>query len=228
MSKEIATVSPDTGTPAEQVALLATPPDARDVSAELAAPPRRKLPWLSLVLAGGVIATGAFAGGVWYQQNNGTPGGGKSSARPAAAAAAPGGGYGQGQNGSRRGGQGQGQGAGQGGQGQGGQAGFARGTVKAVDGNTVYLTDTNGNTIKVTTGDATKVQLNKEGKVGDLQPGQSVTVVGTPDASGGYTASQLVEGAAGAGGFGGFGGGGGGFGGGAGAGGGAPRNPSGG
>ena len=51
----------------EQVALLSTPPDARDVSAELAAPPRRKLPWLSLVLAGGVIATGAFAGGVWYQ-----------------------------------------------------------------------------------------------------------------------------------------------------------------
>ncbi|MEV7185895.1 DUF5666 domain-containing protein [Kitasatospora sp. NPDC093102] len=208
MSKEIATVA---STPAEQVALLATPPDARDVSAELAAPPRRKLPWLSLVLAGGVIATGAFAGGVWYQQNNGSSSGGKSSARPAAAAAAPGGGYGQ--NGSRRGGQGQGQGQGAG---QGGQAGFARGTVKAVDGNTVYLTDTNGNTIKVTTGDATKVQLNKEGKVADLQPGQSVTVVGTPDANGGYTANQLVEGAAGAGGFGGGGGGG------------MPRNPSGG
>ncbi|MFJ9445612.1 DUF5666 domain-containing protein [Kitasatospora sp. NPDC101235] len=204
MSKEIATVA---STPAEQVALLATPPDARDVSAELAAPPRRKLPWLSLVLAGGVIATGAFAGGVWFQQNHGSSGSGKSStARPTAAAA--GGGYGQ-QNGSRRGGQG-----------QGGQGGFARGTVKAVDGNTVYLTDTNGNTIKVTTGDATKVQLNKEGKVADLQPGQSVTVVGTPDANGGYTASQLVEGTAGAGGFGG-----GGFGGG---GGGAPRNPSGG
>ncbi|MFE7594402.1 DUF5666 domain-containing protein [Kitasatospora sp. NPDC057512] len=212
MSKEIATV--EAATPAEQVALLATPPDARDVSAELAAPPRRKLPWLSLLLAGGVIATGAFAGGVWYQQNNGPTGGGKSSARPAAAAAAQGGGYGQGPGGSRRGGQG----AGQGGQGAG-QAGFARGTVKAVDGNTVYLTDTNGNTIKVTTGDATKVQLNKEGKVGDLQPGQSVTVVGTPDANGGYTASQLVEGAVGGGGFGGFGGG---------AGGGAPRNPSGG
>ncbi|MEU1287871.1 DUF5666 domain-containing protein [Kitasatospora sp. NPDC005856] len=226
MSKEIARVSPDAGTPAEQIALLATPPDARDVSAELAAPPRRKLPWLSLALAGGVIATGAFAGGVWYQKDNGTSGGGKSSARPAAAAAATGGGYGQGQNGSRRGGQGQGQG-GQG-AGQGGQAGFARGTVKAVDGNTVYLTDANGNTVKVTTGDATKVQLNKEGKVGDLQPGQSVTVVGTPDANGGYTASQLVEGAAGgAGGFGGGGFGGGGAGGG-GAGGGTPRNPSGG
>ncbi|MFG2909485.1 DUF5666 domain-containing protein [Kitasatospora sp. NPDC048286] len=214
-SKEIATVATaEAGTPAEQVALLATPPDARDVSAELAAPPRRKLPWLSLVLAGGVIASGAFAGGVWFQQGQGSSSGGGKSARPAAAQTAAGG---YGQSGSGRRGQGQG-GQGQGGQGQG-QGGFARGTVKAVDGNTVYLTDTNGNTIKVTTGDATKVQLNKEGKVADLQPGQSVTVVGTPDANGGYTASQLVEGAAGAGGFGGgFGGGGGG----------APRNPSGG
>ena len=82
----------------------------------------------------------------------------------------------------------------------------------------MYLTDANGNTVKVTTGDSTKVQLNKEGKVADLQPGQSVTVVGTPDANGGYNASQLVEGSAG----GGFGGGGGGFGGG------SPRKPSGG
>ncbi|ARF79391.1 DUF5666 domain-containing protein [Kitasatospora aureofaciens] len=191
----------------EQVALLSTPPDARDVSAELAAPPRRKLPWLSLVLAGGVIATGAFAGGVWYQQGQGTSSGKSSSPRAASAGApATGGGYGQGAGG-RRGGQGQGQGQGQG--------GFTRGTVKAVDGSTVYLTDANGNTVKVTTGDSTKVQLNKEGKVADLQPGQSVTVVGTPDANGGYNASQLVEGSAG----GGFGGGG--FGGG-------NRNPSGG
>ena len=36
--------------------LLATPPDARDITAELAAPPRRKLPWLSLGLAGTAIA----------------------------------------------------------------------------------------------------------------------------------------------------------------------------
>ncbi|MET8543798.1 DUF5666 domain-containing protein [Kitasatospora sp. NPDC004799] len=208
MSKEIATV--EAGTPAEQLALLATPPDARDVSAELAAPPRRRLPWLSLVLAGGVIATGAFAGGAWFQREHGGSSGSGKSVRPVAAAS---GGYGQG--GSRRGGQGQG-GQGQGGQGQGGQAGFTRGTVKAVDGSTVYLTDANGNTVKVTTGDATKVQLNKEGKVADLRPGQSVTVVGTPDANGGYTASQLVEGAAAVpGGFGGAGGG-------------MPRNPSGG
>ncbi|MFF2039594.1 hypothetical protein ACFVVX_04145 [Kitasatospora sp. NPDC058170] len=203
-------------TPAEQVVLLATPPDARDVTAELAAPPRRKLPWLSLALAGGVIATAAFAGGVWYQQDNGS-GGGRTVA--AGGGQQPRAGATGGTNGTRRGagqgqgGQGQGQGGqGQGGQGQGGQGGqggggFARGTVKAVDGTTVYLTDANGNTVKVTTGDATKVQINKEGKVADLQPGQSVTVVGTPAEGGGYNATQLIEGAAaggfGAGGFGG-------------------------
>ncbi|WP_405005427.1 hypothetical protein OHV13_15450 [Kitasatospora purpeofusca] len=210
-------------TPAEQVVLLSTAPDGRDVTAELAAPPRRRLPWVPLVLSAAVIATAAFAGGVWYQRDQAperasgrtaAAGGGAQQPRPGATGA--------GQNGNRRNGQGTGgQGGGQGTGGQGGQGGFTRGTVKAVDGTTVYLTDANGNTVKVTTGDSTKVQLNKEGKVGDLQPGQSVTVVGTP-ADGGYAATQLVEGAA----AGGFGGGAGGFGGGPG--GGATRNPSGG
>lgn len=84
-----------------------------------------------------------------------------------------------------------------------------------MDGSTVYLTDANGNIVKVTTDGSTKVSVSQDGKVGDLQPGQSVTVVGTPDGSGGYSASQLTEGgAAAAGGFGGGGFGGGGFGGG--------------
>ncbi|MET8699204.1 hypothetical protein ABZW10_10085 [Kitasatospora sp. NPDC004723] len=176
-------------TPAEQVALLSTAPDARDVTAELAAPPRRRLPWLSLALAGAVIATAAFAGGVRYQKDNGSDraaGSGRTTASGAQQPRAGASGYPGNGNGTRRNGQG----------GQGGQNG-TRGTVKAVDGTTVYLTDSNGNTIKVTTGDGTKVQLNKEGKVADLQPGQSVTVMGTPSGDGGYAATQLVEGTTG-------------------------------
>ncbi|MER8183383.1 hypothetical protein [Kitasatospora sp. NPDC094015] len=190
--------------------VLATAPDARDISAELAAPPRRKLPWPTLALAGCVIAVLSFAGGVWYQKDNAPAGGQRATA----------GGQGQnGQNAGRRGGFGQGQngqGGGQNGQGQNGQgggqngqgAGFTRGTVKQVDGTTVYLTDAAGNTVKVTTGDATKVTLNKDGKVADLQPGQSVTVVGSKAADGGFTATQLTEGGAAGfpGGFGGRGG----------------------
>ncbi|MGW4644925.1 hypothetical protein [Kitasatospora sp. NPDC004289] len=192
--------------PAQETDPLASPPDARDIAAELAAPPRRKLPWPTLVLAAAVVATLGFVGGVQYQKGEG--GGGNSAQGPRAGANQgqfPGG-YG----GTNRRAGGQNGQNGQNGQGlpngQGGQGGFTRGTVKQVDGNTVYLTDANGNTVKVTTTDATKVQLAKQGKASDLTPGQSVTVVGTPDGSGGYAATQLTEGAAG--GFpGGFGGG---------------------
>ncbi|MFC9325827.1 hypothetical protein [Kitasatospora sp. NPDC057015] len=207
----------DDNSPIAQVELLSSAPDARDITAELAAPPRRRLPWVTLALAGGVLAAAAFSGGVWYQQNHGTQktaagGGGQQRATGQGAAGGFGGqgtaGQGAaGQGTGRRNGQTGGTGAagGAGAPGGTGAGGFTRGTVKVVDGTTVYLTDANGNTVKVTTGDSTKVQLNKEGKVGDLQPGQSVTVVGTPDASGAYAATQLVEGAA-TGGFGGFGG----------------------
>ncbi|MFE2173595.1 hypothetical protein [Kitasatospora sp. NPDC059462] len=189
-------------TPAEQVVLLAPAPDARDVGGEPAAPPRRRLPWVPLVLSGVVIATAAFAGGVWYQKDQGSDrAGGRTGAAGAqqprgGAGGFPGGVPGKGGQGGQ-GGQG---GAGAGKEVQGGQGGFTRGTVKAVDGTTVYLTDSNGNTVKVTTADTTKVQLNKEGTVGDLQPGQSVTVVGTPSGDGGYAATQLIGGAAGPGG----------------------------
>lgn len=190
--------------------LLATAPDARDITAELAAPPRRKLPWPTLALSGALIAVLSFAGGVWYQKDSNSGNGGTR--------ASGGQNPGSGQQGSRRGtgqgGYGGGQ-NGQGGQGGGqfpGGGGFTRGTVKSVDGTTVYLTDANGNTVKVTTGDSTKVTTTKEGKVGDLQPGQSVTVMGSKGADGSYSATQLTEG--GAGGFGGRGGQGGGQGGG--------------
>ncbi|MFJ5230156.1 hypothetical protein ACIQBJ_09675 [Kitasatospora sp. NPDC088391] len=190
--------------------LLATAPDARDITAELAAPPRRKLPWPTLALAGCVIAVLSFAGGVWYQKGD-TPAAGSGTRAGAQNGQFPGG-YGQngGRRGTGQGGYGQnggGQGGGQnGGQAPGGAAGgFTRGTVKSVDGDTVYLTGPNGETIKITTGDSTKVTTTKEGKVGDLQPGQTVTVLGSKGADGSYAATQLTEG--GAGGFGSRGGG---------------------
>ncbi|MYS19202.1 hypothetical protein GTW78_02760, partial [Streptomyces sp. SID4948] len=50
--------------------ILAEPPDARDISAELAAPPRRKLPWLTLALSACIVAAGAFAGGALVEKNH--------------------------------------------------------------------------------------------------------------------------------------------------------------
>ncbi|MFB7943866.1 hypothetical protein ACFC6L_03005 [Kitasatospora phosalacinea] len=184
--------------------LLATAPDARDITAELSAPPRRKLPWPTLALAGCVIAVLSFAGGVWYQKDDGTSGGTGNRAG-AANGQFPGGGTGRGGYGQAAGGTGQFPGAG-GGQLPGGAAGgFTRGTVKSVEGGTVYLTTADGSTVKVTTGDSTKVTTTKEGKVGDLQPGQTVTVTGSKAEDGSYSATQLTEGNA-MGGFGGRGG----------------------
>ena len=176
--------------------ILAEPPDTRDIAGELAAPPRRKLPWLTLLLAGGVIAAAAFAGGALVEKN----------VKPAGTAGAAGaaGGF----AGFTRGAAGGAGATGTGGTGTG-TGGATTGTVKLVDGSTVYLTDSSGNIVKVTTGSSTKVTLSSTGKVGDLKAGQTVTVRGTTDSSGNLAATTVSEGATtaaggfGAGGFGG-------------------------
>ncbi|WP_052433180.1 hypothetical protein [Streptacidiphilus carbonis] len=189
-TQELATVT-DGPSPEE---ILAEPPDTRDIAGELAAPPRRKLPWLTLALAGGIIAALGFAGGALVEKNN------KPAASSAATAFA----------GFTRGAAG-GTGRTGGTAGTGATGGATTGTVKLVDGDTVYITDSSGNTVKVTTGSSTKVTLSSTGKVGDLKAGQTVTVRGTTDSSGNLAATTVSEGAAtaaggfGAGGFGGAG-----------------------
>ncbi|SEG41559.1 hypothetical protein SAMN05216223_10553 [Actinacidiphila yanglinensis] len=194
--------------------ILAEPPDARDVSAELAAPPRRKLPWLTLVLSACVVAAAAFSGGALVEKHhlNGSTTAGRSGFPTAATGGGTAGGGGRfGQTGG-----GTGTTAG------GGTAanGLTVGTVKLVDGKTLYVTDAQGNIVKVTTGGSTKITESKSGKVSDLKAGQSVTVLGTKGSDGNVTATTVTEGGSTAGGFGGFpgggfgGGSGGGFGGG--------------
>ncbi len=174
--------------------ILAEPPDARDVSAELAAPPRRKLPWLTLLLAAGVVATGAFAGGALVEKHHlqGSPTAGRGFSFPTAGGGRAGGfgGFGSGAGGATGG---------------SGGSGVTVGTVKLVDGDTIYLTDAQGDTVKVTTGGSTKVTESKTGKVSDLKPGQSVTVLGTKGSDGDVAATTVTQGG-GFGGFGGFGG----------------------
>jgi hypothetical protein len=195
--------------------VLASPPDARDISAELAAPPRRRMPWLTLGLVGGIVAALAFSGGVWYQKDHGTgtgtgTGGGTGRAGAFAGAAGTGaqraggyggfGGYGAAGGYGRAGapgGEGQtGTGTGSGtaqGQGQS-TSSVTTGTVKVVDGNTVYLTDAQGNTVKITTKGTTKVKLSKDGQVADLLPGDTVVIQGTRDSSGNLAATQVTQG----------------------------------
>jgi hypothetical protein len=193
----LARVEPGARTP-EQI--LAEPPDARDVSAELAAPPRRKLPWLTLALSAGVVAALGFTGGALVEkhhvQNNPTAGrfGGATNGRgfsfggAGAATGASGG------SGSTAGG------------GASAFGGLTVGTVKLVDGNTIYVADAQGNVTKITTTKSTKVTESTSGKVSDLKAGDTVTVLGTKKSSGDVAATTVTEGS-GTGGFGGFGGG---------------------
>ncbi|MEV0415201.1 hypothetical protein AB0I68_31530 [Streptomyces sp. NPDC050448] len=206
---------------ADPAEILSRPPDTRDISAELSAPPRARLPWLTLLLSGGVVAGLAFTGGALVEKGHlqGASGAGSGGRNFAAGAG------GQGRTGSGQGGtwSGQGQGAtgqgrtgtGQGGprQGSGGAtgspgagAGVTTGTVKLVDGTTLYVTDAQGDVVKVTTDNSTQVTEAKSGKVSDLQPGQTVTVRGSQSPSGDVAATTVAQGGGGSGG-GGFGGG---------------------
>jgi hypothetical protein len=178
--------------------VLAEPPDARDISAELAAPPRRKLPWLTLVLAACVVAAGAFSGGALVEKHQlkGSTTAGRGFTFPTTSGSA-------GATGGRTfGGFGGASGAGSGT--AGGAAGVTTGTVKLVDGNTIYVSDAQGNIVKVTTGGSTKVTESKSGKVSDLKAGQSVTVLGSKKSNGDVTATTVTQGGS-TGGFGGFG-----------------------
>ncbi len=177
--------------------ILAEPPDTRDISAELNAPPRPQLPWLTLLLSGGLVAGLAFAGGALVEKDQNQ---GSSSAQRIPATAARGGtagstqrqGFGAGQ-GTQNGQSGQRQGAGAG---PGAAGGLTMGTVKLVDGSTIYVTDTQGNVVKVTTAGSTQVTEAKSGKVSDLQPGQTVTVRGSQNASGDVAATTVTQGGA--------------------------------
>ncbi|MFD9723601.1 DUF5666 domain-containing protein [Streptomyces sp. NPDC059072] len=213
--------------------ILSEPPDTRDVSAELAAPPRPRLPWLTLLLSGGVIAGLAFTGGVLVEKGH-LRGSGGSGSGVAASGRGPGAGgqgrtgFGQGGTGAggqRQGAGGQGEGSTGQGQGSGGQGrtgngqsgprqgfggangglgaggGLTTGTVKLVDGATLYVTDAQGNVVKVTTDTNTQVTESRSGKVSDLQPGQTVTVRGSRSPSGDVAATAVAQG--GGGGFGG-------------------------
>jgi hypothetical protein len=85
------------------------------------------------------------------------------------------------------------------------------GTIKLVDGKNVYVSDAQGNVVKVATNGSTKITVNKDGTVDQLKPSTSVIVQGTRGSDGTITATSVSETSAGGGqsGFPGFGGGGG-------------------
>jgi len=87
--------------------------------------------------------------------------------------------------------------------GAGGAAGgFSRptaGTVAYLDGSTLYVTNSEGNTVKVITSDATTVSKTVNSSVKDIRPGETVTVRGATGSGGAITAETLTVGSSGSG-----------------------------
>jgi hypothetical protein len=162
------------------------------LAAELAkAAPRRWHNRATLPLAALVLVAGGFLGGALTQKNVGTSQPTTGRNFPAGGFAAGGGGFGQrgGVGNQGAGNQGAGtQGAGtqgaadQGAANQGGAStagGGTTGTVKLVDGSTLYVETADGTVITVKTGKQTSVRTSKVAKLGDLKAGAKVTVQGT-------------------------------------------------
>ena len=163
------------------------------------APRARKLPALTLALAACAIAGIGVLGGVLIQKHWGTSTSSGAQGLPNFAALANRAGATTGSGATGAGAAGNGA-AGRGFPGGLGNDNGTVGTVKAIDGNAVYVTDLQGNVVKVTTSRATTITVTDTGKVTDLSPGDTVTVQGTKTASG-WNATSLSEG----GGFGGLG-----------------------
>jgi hypothetical protein len=164
-------------TPDSPEDLLSTSPfDDDDLVARLAAaPPRRRAPVATVLLGAGVLLVAGFAAGVRADRGWG------ASQRPASASVL-------GQLAARGGGQGF-QGLGQ----RGGDANATTGTVRLVDGDTIYVQTSSG-IVRVRTSRSTKVTVAKKAAAKDLRTGSRVVVHGTPGQDGTVTATSVDPG----------------------------------
>jgi hypothetical protein len=174
---------------------LADDPFADDLAERLdAVAPRRWLNRTTVALAGLVLLVGGFVAGAQVQKhwgtqtsasaNRGTFGNGTN---PFAGGNFPGltgrGGTGGTGNG----------GTGNGGTGTGTGGGATTGTVKLVDGTTVYITTSDGQTVIVKTGPSTTVNLNQAGTLKDLAPGATVSIQGQTGSDGSLSATSITK-----------------------------------
>jgi hypothetical protein len=184
----------DTAVQAEQTAAY-QPIEADDEwledPAELPRRPRRRLlSPVPLALAGVLLAACGFIGGVLVEKGQASPSspagaGGALAARFAAlrggASGATGSAGGAGFAAARLG------------------AGATTGSVAYISGSTLYLTTSEGNTVKVTTSPASSVTKTVKSDVKSIHPGETVVVTGAPGANGSISAEAIRVGGAGGG-----------------------------
>jgi hypothetical protein len=169
---------------------------------ELAPRPRRRLlgaggnPIL-LALLMVILVAGGFIGGVLVEkgQTSSTSSSGAAAGLASRFAALRGGTSASGGSGAGAGGLGAFAGAGAG--------GATAGQVAYIQGDTLYVTDTQGNTVKVMTSPGSIVTKTVKSNVKDIHPGETVVVTGSSGPNGSVSAESIrVGGGAGGGGLG--------------------------
>jgi hypothetical protein len=170
--------------------MLSTPLDDDDaeLTAVLTRRPRAKLPSLTLILAAIVVASAGFLGGALVGKHYGTSSTGNLAAAfrglaaaraGASSSASPG-------TGSRTGFPG-------GGGGLFGSGNATIGSIKLIDGSTIYVQTTAGDIVQVATSAATKVTVSSTVPVQDLKPGETVIVEGSKNSSGAVAATSISQ-----------------------------------
>jgi hypothetical protein len=171
--------------------------DERDEPDELPPRPRRRLlKPIPVALLGVLLIAGGFIAGVHVQKGEQTSSGSSGGAGASLASRFAG----------LRGGSTSGTGASSGKTPAGGAAGGfpgtgaggarpTTGTVAYLAGNTLYVTNSEGNTVKVNTWAATSVNKTVKAKVTGIHPGETVTVTGATGSSGAVSAESISVGA---------------------------------
>ena len=153
-----------------------------DLASELAAAAPRPLSRTTLALAAAALVVGGFLAGAQVQKHYGV------------AAAGPAAGTGLTGAQARTGNQNAAGGANRQGPTAAATAGtVTTGTVKLVDGTTVYVQTANGDVITVRTNATTTVLVSKAGALADLAPGATVTVEGQSSGTGTVTATKVTK-----------------------------------
>ena len=149
--------------------------------------PRPRTPWLTKLLVAAVIASLAFAGGVYAQKQWGTSSGSSTGSGSGAAAR-----FGSGGGTGRFGGSGGFGGiGGSGATGQGASA--TSGQVSYVKGSTLYVAELSGSTVKVSTAGA-RVTKTSTVTPAAIRPGDTVVIVGMQRADGTVAARSITVG----------------------------------
>jgi hypothetical protein len=154
------------------------------------------VPRVTAILGVGLLAAATFLGGIEAQKQWGgsssSSGGGGFPGRAAAVGAGAGNGTGSATGNGAQGANGAG-----GGFARPGGGGLTTGTVKLVQGSTIYVTTTDGNTVKVTVPSSTPITKSVTTKLSGVHPGDTVTAVGTASSDGVVKATTVRLGNAG-------------------------------